>query len=60
MLNNIYRAVPTKEVGSADDGLNIRAMPAQELVLGETGNLRRDKIAPAMSDLHFWACLEIR
>jgi hypothetical protein len=32
-------------------------MLAQELVPGETDNLPRDKIAPPMSDLHFWACL---
>jgi hypothetical protein len=33
VLNNIYRPVPTKEVRWADDGLDIRAMLAQEVRL---------------------------
>lgn len=54
VLNNIHRAVPTKK-GWANDGIDIKKLLADAFTLRKSGLLPKDKIAPAMATLHFWA-----
>jgi SAM-dependent methyltransferase len=55
VLNNLYRALPTKEKAWANDGIDIRKLLADAFTDRKSGVLPKDKIAPAMAALHFWA-----
>jgi SAM-dependent methyltransferase len=55
VLNNLYRAVPTKEKAWVNDGIDIKGLVADMLTLRKSGILPKDKIAPAMAKIHFWA-----
>jgi hypothetical protein len=60
VLNNIYRAVSTKEMGWADDDSTFEPCSPRNWCPARPTTFHATKIAPAMSDLHFLACLEIR
>ncbi len=54
ILNNIVRAVPTKELSWIDDQRDIKAALSEAFTLLREGRLPPDKIAPDLASLHFW------
>ena len=57
IVNNIYRAVPTKEQVWANDGANIKELLSQNFKLEREGSLDPNFIAASLSQLTFWASL---
>src|SRR5262249_19240659 len=60
IVNNIYRAVPTKEQVWANDGANIKELLSQSFNLEREGSLDPNFIAASLSQLTFWASLRNR
>ena len=60
IVNNIYRAVPTKEQVWANDGANIKELLSQNFKLEREGSLDPNFIAASLSQLTFWASLRNR
>jgi len=54
VLNNIVRAVPTKELSWIDDQRDIKAALNEAFTMVREGRLPPDKIAPDLTSLHFW------
>lgn len=54
IVNNLYRAVPTKEVGWMNDGVDIRALLAERLKPEVVGALDPAVVSPAVSEITFW------
>ena len=57
VLNNIYRAVPTKEADWVNDGIDIKALLAKRLTILEEGSLPEDVTPPRLRGIIFWASL---
>jgi hypothetical protein len=55
VLNNLNRAVPTKELSWVDDQVDVKNTLNSVLALRREGLLPPDKIAPDLALLHFWA-----
>jgi autotransporter strand-loop-strand O-heptosyltransferase len=58
VLNNRYRAVPTREKSWVNDGIDISAMLQAEFTLAREGQLLTEKAAPRLEGLSFWALFE--
>jgi hypothetical protein len=54
VLNNIHRAIPTKESSWINDLVDVKAELQKVLVTKIEGRLSPDQIAPDLIDCHFW------
>jgi SAM-dependent methyltransferase len=59
VLNNIYRAVPTREKAWVHDGIDIRQSLAAAFELREQGMLPAHTLPEAMQSVHFWASFRV-
>ena len=55
VLNNLYRAVPTREQAWANDGLDIKALVRDRFSLEMEGKPSDEQTPPALRDIIFWA-----
>jgi hypothetical protein len=55
VLNNLGRAVPTRERNWANDGIDIKQMLAAEFNLEREGQLPSDVAPTSLSQLTYWA-----
>jgi cyclopropane fatty-acyl-phospholipid synthase-like methyltransferase len=60
VLNNVYRAVPTREAAWVNDGLDIKKLLGDQFSMLQQGNLPEDKMPPALRDIIFWAFFRSR
>ena len=54
VLNNIYRAVPTKELAWVNDGIDIKATLALAFAMEQDGAPPEDKTPRDLCDIIFW------
>jgi len=54
VLNNIYRAVPTKEVAWVNDGLDIKKLLGDQFSTLQLGKPPEDQTPPGLRDIIFW------
>jgi SAM-dependent methyltransferase len=59
-VNMFDRAVPTVELGWADDGIDVKGLLSEELTLREDGILLEAKTSPGISQSSYWACFGVR
>jgi SAM-dependent methyltransferase len=55
IVNNDRRAVPTREAGWVDDGLDVKGILEERFILEETGRPHPQSTTPRVSELTFWA-----
>jgi len=60
IVNNIHRAVPTKERGWVNDQIDIKSMLSRQFSLREEGPLAQGAVADSLIDATFWAHLKRR
>jgi SAM-dependent methyltransferase len=60
IVNNLYRAVPTRERGWANDGIDIKQMLTENFTLQQEGRLPTEFTTESLSQMTFWASFQNR
>jgi len=58
VVNNVHRAVPTKEGGWVDDGIDIKATLARAFTSGTSEMLQSPDVPSTLSGITYWATFE--